>query len=372
MLDLPWTETGILPVGAVEDQDLAQQVLDVYEGGSVSVQVTEVVSLDKIWFCFLSMVDERDRVMKELHDFYTKYEGKSWKVTDEKYCWSGRMMVAPYKSEGYHRVMVRRMMKNNMVSVLYVDFGTIEKVRLRDMRLLHKRFLDLPAQAILARMWGVKDIVGKELAAKKSLIKLVSEKVIGLFGTVMAGVTVGCNDRRKTGSVEDGGRPALWLLDMDSGTTQWDVINEILVHEQLADWNMRDIVRFVKQQGEGEMIICDKTDLDPVSLVLDIFEQVEAVGKGHMEALVDSAKNDDKHCRVVKIITVDDSSDDEDVVSETTLAISTATIPDNKISKCHGDTIYYGPPPPVARQAVALSYSEHGGAMVVQVDSVQQ
>ena len=29
MLDLPWTETGILPVGAVEDQDLAQQVLDV-------------------------------------------------------------------------------------------------------------------------------------------------------------------------------------------------------------------------------------------------------------------------------------------------------------------------------------------------------
>ena len=23
--------------------------------------------------------------MEELHDFYTKYEGKSWKVTDEKY-----------------------------------------------------------------------------------------------------------------------------------------------------------------------------------------------------------------------------------------------------------------------------------------------
>ena len=31
------------------------------------------------------MVVERDRVMEELHDFYTKYEGKSWKVTDEKY-----------------------------------------------------------------------------------------------------------------------------------------------------------------------------------------------------------------------------------------------------------------------------------------------
>ena len=115
------------------------------------------------------------------------------------------MMVAPYKSEGYHRVIVRRIMKNGMVSVLNVAFGTIEKVRLRDMRLLHKRFLDLPAQAILARMWGVKDIIGKEVTAKKSLVKLVSDKVIGLFGTVMVGVTVGCNERRKTGSVEDGG-----------------------------------------------------------------------------------------------------------------------------------------------------------------------
>ena len=159
----------------MEDQDLTQQIIDVYEGGSISVQVTEVVSLDKIWFCLLSMIDERDRVMEELHDFYTKYEGKSWKVTDEKYCWSGRLMVAPYKSEGYHRVMVRRMMRNKMVSVQFVDFGTIDKVRLKDMRLLHKRFLELPAQAILARMWGVKDIVGKELAAKKSLKKLVSE-----------------------------------------------------------------------------------------------------------------------------------------------------------------------------------------------------
>ena len=215
MLDLPWTETGILPVGAVEDQDLAQQVLDVYEGRSISVQVTEVVNLDKIWVCLLSMVDERDRVIEDLHDFYTKYEGKSWKVTDKKYCWSGRMMVAPYKSEGYHRVMVRRMMKNDMVCVIFVDFGTTDKVRLKDMRLLLKRFLDFPAQAILARMWGVKDIVGKELTSKKSLVNLVSDKVIGLIGTVMAGVNVGWNDRRKSGYVEDGGRPAVWLLDMD-------------------------------------------------------------------------------------------------------------------------------------------------------------
>ena len=71
-------------------------------------------------------------------------------------------------------------------------------------------------------------------------MQLVSEKVIGVLGTVIAGVNVGCNDRRKGGSVDDGGRPALWLVDLDSSTTKLDVINEILVHDQLSDWNMRE------------------------------------------------------------------------------------------------------------------------------------
>ena len=33
MLGLPWTETGILPVGAVDEQDLAQQVFDIFDYG---------------------------------------------------------------------------------------------------------------------------------------------------------------------------------------------------------------------------------------------------------------------------------------------------------------------------------------------------
>ena len=53
--------------------------------------------------------------MEELHIFYTKWDGKSWKVPDISYCWSGRMMVAIFKSEGYHRVMVRRVFKDSMI-----------------------------------------------------------------------------------------------------------------------------------------------------------------------------------------------------------------------------------------------------------------
>ena len=85
------------------------------------------------------------------------------------------------------------------------------------------------------------------------------------------------------------------------------------------------------------------------------------------------SKDDDKRSHVKKkIITIDDSSDDEEVIFETTLATATATASTSEVSKskCCREDIYYGPPPPVASHAVALTYSEHGGAMVVQVDSV--
>ena len=40
------------------------------------------------------------------------------------------------------------MLKNDMVSVLFIDFGTLDKVRLKEVRLLHKRFLQLPLNTI--------------------------------------------------------------------------------------------------------------------------------------------------------------------------------------------------------------------------------
>ena len=75
------------------------------------------------------------------------------------------------------RVIVRRVLNYDMISVLYVDYGIIYKVKLKDMRLLHKRFLYSPAQAIPARMWGVKDLAGKEVEARKRLVQHIRDAV---------------------------------------------------------------------------------------------------------------------------------------------------------------------------------------------------
>ena len=94
---------------------------------------------------------------------------------------------------------------------------------------------------------------------------------------------LGVMTEEKISSVEEAGRPALLLLDVDSGTTHWEMINEILVNEHLIDWDMRDIFRFATQENEVEIDIDNKKELDPVAFVMDIFKQVGACRKGHKD-----------------------------------------------------------------------------------------
>ena len=93
-------------MGAVEGESVDQQEVEgVWERADIPVQVTEIVNMVNIWFCLKDMVEERNKVMEELDHFYIKGDGKRWMVPDGEHCWPGRMMVAPYKSEGFHRVM---------------------------------------------------------------------------------------------------------------------------------------------------------------------------------------------------------------------------------------------------------------------------
>ena len=84
-----------------------------------------------------------------------------------------------------------------MKNVLFVDFGTADKVRLRNIEAeaVARKILSVAgsgSEAILVKMraWGLNDTLGKGDEAKNSLEQLVFESVIGLPGTVMAGVAM--------------------------------------------------------------------------------------------------------------------------------------------------------------------------------------
>ena len=87
-----------------------------------------------------------------MNNFYTSGEGKRWRVPDTRFCSPGQLLAAKYSEIGYHRILVEHIINYEKVSVLYVDYGTIMEIHASDLRLLHKKFLKLPAQAVKA--WG--------------------------------------------------------------------------------------------------------------------------------------------------------------------------------------------------------------------------
>ena len=88
-------------------------------------------------------------------------------------------MAAMYQDIGYHRVLIKKILSKKRVSVLYLESGTEIDISVKNLRLLHKKFLALPAQAIKARLFGVTKIKMEELTA------LVSPQIMyGLFCTI--------------------------------------------------------------------------------------------------------------------------------------------------------------------------------------------
>ncbi len=68
----------------------------------------------------------------------------------------GNFFAAEFQNLGWHRVFVTRMVDPEHVEAFYIDYGTREKRALTELRLLHEQFGHLPAQAIQARLAGIR------------------------------------------------------------------------------------------------------------------------------------------------------------------------------------------------------------------------
>ena len=122
----------------------------------------------------------RNCLLEDMNHFYEHDYGEEWTVPDTRYCLPGRCMAAMYQDIGYHRVLIKKILSKKRVSVLYLNSGTEIDISVKNLRLLHKKFLALPAQAIKARLFGVTEIKIEELTALVS-----SQNMHGLFCTIL-------------------------------------------------------------------------------------------------------------------------------------------------------------------------------------------
>lgn len=134
-----WWEVGVLPYGAVEFETVQERTLN-----SPLVQVTQVNSFDDLWIC-PNPWNHKEKLTEDMNKFYVDGEGQDWKVPSTDYCRGRHLMAATYASVGYHRVLIKQILSPEMVNVLYIDYGTIQEIHVSHLRLLHKKFLSLPA-----------------------------------------------------------------------------------------------------------------------------------------------------------------------------------------------------------------------------------
>ena len=162
-------------------------------------------------------VDARERLQEEIDRFYRGGEGRGWLVDNPR---PGRFYAAPYEKEGYHRVLLRKLVSNSTVEVFYADFGTVAVVSISRLRFLHLDFLQPPAMAIQVRLWGLRG------GGKSKLLEVLSEGNLR-EGDLLARVE------------EAGDKPAIWLIDntLPGGRS----LNLQLVTEGASKWFPSDL-----------------------------------------------------------------------------------------------------------------------------------
>ena len=103
------------------------------------------------------------------------------------------------------------------------------------MRLIHNKFLTLPAQAIPARLWGISEHENMVEISRLMLTKLMTEgNKHGFCCLVVSNVA----RRRSNGVLEQVSKPAVWLQDI----MEDDSVNNILLRQNYASVDLADFL----------------------------------------------------------------------------------------------------------------------------------
>ena len=148
-LSKKWWELGISPLGSVSTESIED---DNQFNGNEIVHVSDCHSYDDISICPLPWYPRND-LLDDMNKFYVHEQGSEWKIPSTKYCHVGQLLAATWETFGYHRVYVKAILSERRVHIVYLDWGTEEEVFSVDqLRLLHKKFLSLPVQAVPAKV----------------------------------------------------------------------------------------------------------------------------------------------------------------------------------------------------------------------------
>jgi len=205
--------------------ELIQQELpsDRRVGDFIEVIVNEVVSPHKFWIRINGNTSRAmDCLMDQMDTFYYSCKSVEYKIP-AFHVTAGLLCATLFTDGTWHRAQVKEVVDETRVEVFFLDYGTNAKVRMDTLMYLHKNFGELPAQAIQARLAGVKPVGGKarfSKEAKNRFLQLMKSSPEG--GRRVAAI--------------GGLKPLLVLWLMDKGGLP---VSHILVEEGLVEVDVK-------------------------------------------------------------------------------------------------------------------------------------
>ncbi|KAG5877268.1 hypothetical protein JTB14_009764 [Gonioctena quinquepunctata] len=122
------------------------------ENDSIDIKVGEIYDISKFWI----YIDDKilDNVMDDMQEFYNanakEYAMPENLIREGLYC-------AHIIFGEYHRALIVNIVspQEEMIRVVYIDYGTVAKVSKKELCFLHEKFTKLPAQAIRCRLANI-------------------------------------------------------------------------------------------------------------------------------------------------------------------------------------------------------------------------
>jgi len=227
------------------------------EGDSFVLVVTQVDSPGKFWFNLVQddQTNSVKEIMNSMDRFYTGVKGDKYRIKNSSRLQKGNVLAARYKTGGFHRVLVVKVIDDAVVKLFYVDFGTVDNQKVKYCRYLHQQFARLPGQAIQARLWGVGPIGGGKWddshRSRNRLLELVNTIEGGLIAEIRSGVTRREVVVKGSDEIEKDRCLALSLIDVFYGDDGLDIATQ-MVDENLVEWEQYDaeeVLHLIQSDG---------------------------------------------------------------------------------------------------------------------------
>ncbi|XP_077299363.1 uncharacterized protein LOC143920365 [Arctopsyche grandis] len=210
-------DPSLCPEECIDNEFQIRRASSPSVNSEILVSISEVVDPSHFWFHIVA--DEHslalEKLMNSMDVLYRSSESYKMVRAQMK---TGTHCAVPFEGL-YHRAEIIANVDLEVVKVRYIDYGTILNVFCKDVRLLLKKFCELPVQAMRGRLSGVSPV--HELwssAARRRFFGLVN-------GIPLAA---------KVSSTHDNNISCLGLMNTSSGSKDV-IIAKVLYFEGLAN-----------------------------------------------------------------------------------------------------------------------------------------